>query len=131
MSRPKGIENLLAGAPADIAPAVTDVKKQAEAKPEAKPAARRKPRQKEAVTATERKPQKPDIGRASDKSPSPIRFQVSAPEGSHVEQALQDLLAEVPEALRAGLNIGTLFRQIIIDHDAEIAAMIRESVGKR
>ena len=59
---------------------------------------------------------------------SPIRFQVSAPEGSAVETALLDVLESVPQPLRAGLNIGTLFRQIIIDNDTEIAKMIRTAI---
>ena len=60
---------------------------------------------------------------------TPIRFQISAPEGGEVERALGDILASVPEALRSGISIGALFRQVMIENDEEIAKMIRKSVG--
>lgn len=76
------------------------------------------------------KKQKTDIARATQEN-GPIRFQVSAPEGGEVETALRDILAQVPPALRSGLSIGSLFRQVMIDNDAQIAAMIRASMEQR
>ena len=125
MSRPKDIDSLLNGPASEIAPTVTEFKQQgrdepaAESKPEpSKQAQWSTPRRKTKAPALS--PPKPN---------TPIRVQISAPEGGEVERALGDILASVPEALRSGISIGALFRQVMIENDEEIAKMIRKSVG--
>ncbi|MFA3918831.1 hypothetical protein [Ruegeria hyattellae] len=122
MSRPDSIEGLLSGSASEIAPTVTDLAKQAKEDPKPEPA---KP-----AKTPERKHPKPKAQQAVGQRRAPIRFQVSAPEGGEVERALEEILAEVPQALRSGISIGTLFRQVMIDNDEEIATMIRKSVGE-
>lgn len=61
---------------------------------------------------------------------TPIRFQISAPEGGHVERELLDLLAGVPQPLRASVNVGRLFRQVMLENDKEIAKMIRTTMQR-
>lgn len=124
MSRPKSIDNLLNGPASEIAPTVTDVSKQARDEPMAEP----KPKPVEPTKAPEQKKPKPKAQQPVEQRRAAIRFQVSAPEGGEVESALEDILAAVPKTLRSGISIGTLFRQVLIENDAEIAAMIRKSV---
>lgn len=121
MPRPDSIENLLTGSASDIAPTVADLNKKAKDEPKPKPA--------EPAKAADCKQRKSNARQPVAQRRAPIRFQVSAPEGGEVEQALEEILAEVPRALRPGISIGTLFRQVMIDNDAELAAMIRKSVG--
>jgi hypothetical protein len=59
---------------------------------------------------------------------TPIRFQISAPEGGEVERAFEEILAGVPKSLRASVNIGSLFRQVMLKNDKAIAKMIRTTV---
>ena len=125
MSRRDGIEKLLQGG-AKVAPTVNDMKRaQSEPEPEKPPAETPPPPQ----------PARPKRRRAT-KQPDPmpvepmatgaasIRFQVTAPDGSEIEKVLQDVLSKVPEPLRSGINVGSFFRQVMIENDAEIAAMI-------
>lgn len=128
MSRRDGIENLLTGAPSEIAPTATGVRDQTAALPGAQLAATPKPPRVETAKAPDRKAQNLESDRVLEKSRSSIRFQVSAPVGSQIEQALLGLLTDVPQPLRSSLNIGTLFRQIMIENDAEIATIIRKSM---
>ncbi|KIC39840.1 hypothetical protein RA27_17480 [Ruegeria sp. ANG-R] len=125
MSRPKSIDSLLNGPASEFAPTVTDLSNQKLTEPTAEP--NPEPAKKAKQSPGERKTKAP--AQSSSKTPTPIRFQISAPEGGEVERALGDILASVPEALRSGISIGALFRQVMIDNDAEIAAMIRKSVG--
>jgi len=124
MSRPKSIDSLLNGPASEIAPTVTDLSKQARDEPKADP----KPEPVEPAKAPVRKKRKPKAQQPIEQCRATIRFQVSAPEGGEVESALEDILAAVPKTLRSGLSLGTLFRQVLIENDAEIAAMIRKSV---
>jgi len=124
MSRPKDIDSLLAGSTSDIAPTVTELKKQRQDEP----AAESKPRPVEVAKAPEQKKRKPSARQPDEPRRAAIRFQVSAPEGGEVERAFEEILAAVPKTLRPGISIGTLFRQVLIENDAEIAAMIRKSV---
>lgn len=117
MSRPKSIENLFEGSESEIAPTVTELKKQRQPEP-AKQAQGSTPQRKTKAPAP-----------SSPKLNTPIRFQISAPEGGEVERAFADILASIPEALRSGISIGALFRQVMIENDEEIAKMIRKSVG--
>ncbi|MEM9232483.1 MAG: hypothetical protein AAGB10_23095 [Pseudomonadota bacterium] len=59
---------------------------------------------------------------------TPIRFQISALEGGEVEKEILDLLEDVPPALRASVNVGRLFRQVMLENDKEIAKMIRTTI---
>lgn len=59
---------------------------------------------------------------------TPIRFQISALEGGDVEKEILDLLEDVPPALRASVNVGRLFRQVMLENDKEIAKMIRTTI---
>jgi hypothetical protein len=61
---------------------------------------------------------------------TPLRFQISPPTGSAVENELLDLLAGVPQPLRASVNIGRLFRQVMLENDKEIAKMIRTTMQR-
>lgn len=124
MSRPKDIDSLLAGSTSDIAPTVTELKKQKQDEP----AAESKPNPVEVGKAPELKERKPSTRQPAEQRRAAIRFQVSAPEGGEVERALEEILAAVPKTLRSGISIGTLFRQVLIENDVEIAAMIRKSV---
>ena len=125
MSRPKSIDSLLAGSASDVAPTVTDLSKQARDEQAAEP----KPEPVKPAEAPEQKNRMPKTNHPVEQRRAAIRFQVSAPEGGEVERALEEILAAVPKALRSGISIGSLFRQVMIDNDAEIAAMIRKSVG--
>jgi hypothetical protein len=124
MSRPKSIDSLLDGPASEIAPTVTDVSKREQTEPAAGP----KPEPVEPAKAPVREKRKPTTREPVERRRAAIRFQVSAPEGGEVESALEDILAAVPKTLRSGISIGTLFRQVLIENDAEIAAMIRKSV---
>ncbi len=124
MSRPKDIDSLLAGSTSDIAPTVTELKWQRQDEPEAEP----EPNPVEVAKVPEREKRKPSTRQPVEQRRAAIRFQVSAPEGGEVESALEDILSAVPKTLRSGISIGTLFRQVLIENDAEIAAMIRKSV---
>lgn len=125
MSRPKNIDGLLNGPASEIAPTVTELKQQGQDEPAAgpkpEPVAAKAPERKKR-TAKNPAPPSPVVH-------TPIRFQISAPEGGEVEKALAEILAAVPKALRSGISIGALFRQVMIENDSEIAAMIRKSVG--
>ena len=131
MSRRDGIENLLGGAGASAAPTVTEMRKQANGEPTAISAAVSKPEPKSTVSPKEpaQRRKVPENGRASKRDGQPVRFQVSAPAGSEVERALMEALDQIPEPLRAGVNIGTLFRSVLKDNDAAIAAMIRNQLN--
>lgn len=132
MSRRDGIENLLGGAAASAAPTVTEMKKQAGDETPTASAAPEKPDPKP-TGALEAPPQrlKPsETRRPPKREGQAIRFQVSAPAGSEVEEALLDALNGIPEALRSGINIGSLFRKALIENDAEIATMIRSQLRK-
>ena len=59
---------------------------------------------------------------------TPIRFQISAPEGGEVERALEEILLGIPKSLRASVNVGSLFRQVMLKNDTAIAKMIRTTV---
>lgn len=59
---------------------------------------------------------------------TPIRFQISALEGGEVEKEILDLLEDVPPALRASVNVGRLFRQVMLENDKEIAKMIQTTI---
>lgn len=125
MSRPKSIDGLLNGPASEIAPTVTELKRQGQDEPSAGP---NPEPPKQAQRSTPRRETKAPA-QSSPKPNTPIRFQISAPEGGEVERALADILASIPEALRSGISIGTLFRQVMIENDEEIANMIRKSVG--
>lgn len=125
MSRPKSIDSLLNGPASEIAPTVTELKQQGQGEPSAEP--KTEP-PKQAQRSTPRRKAKAPAPSAP-KPNTPIRFQISAPEGGEVERAFADILASVPEALRAGISIGALFRQVMIENDEEIAQMIRKTVG--
>ena len=124
MSRPKSIDSLLDGPASEIAPTVTDLSNREQTEQAEEP----KPQPVEPAKAPEQKKRKPKANQPVEQRRSAIRFQVSAPEGGEVESALEDILAAVPKTLRSGISIGTLFRQVLIENDAEIAAMIRKSV---
>jgi len=124
MSRPKSIDTLLAGAASDIAPTVADLSKGQEDQPLT--AQTPEPLKEAKKTVPERKLRTP--ARRASSEHGPIRFQISAPEGSEVERALADILDAIPQAFRSGVSMGTLFRQVMIDNDAELARMIRKSV---
>ncbi|NOC47335.1 hypothetical protein [Ruegeria sp. HKCCD7559] len=62
---------------------------------------------------------------------TPIRFQVSALEGGEVEKEFLDLLEDVPPPLRASVNIGSLFRQVMLENDKEIAKTIRTTMQEK
>ena len=126
MSQRENIENLLAGNPSEIAPTVTELKQQDRDEPAAEPMS--EPSKQAQKATPERKTKDPVL--SSPKPTTPIRFQISAPEGGEVERALADILASIPKALRAGISIGALFRQVMIENDEDIAKMIRKSITK-
>lgn len=132
MSRRDGIENLLGGTAASAAPTVTEMKQQAEGKTPSTSGAADKPDPKSTGTLEEptQRGKTSETRRPTKREGQAIRFQVSAPAGSEVEQALLDALNGIPEPLRAGVNIGSLFRKVLIENDVEIAKMIRSQLRK-
>ncbi len=134
MSDRKGIENLLAQSPSVSAPTPTDLRKRTnELAPPAEEQGTIKPER----TAPQTRPKR--SRKTSDNAPpdgaistlAGFRFQVTASQGSSVAAALHEILTDVPKHLRHGINVGSLFRQVMIDYDEEIAAMIRKSIGEQ
>ena len=141
MPRRDNIENLLKSTPSEIAPTVADLKNQAAASSEAStpPPGPGKAASRTGLNPTRDRnpPPPPKQPRSIPRSTGPassedsgkqasIRFQVSAPDGSEVEEAMREMLSQVPTYLRTSINIGTLFRQVLVNNDREIADMIRQ-----
>lgn len=132
MSRRDGIENLLGVTASHAAPTVTEMKKQTADDAGVAPPAdvTSEPN----AETSEPIPSRPGKRRSADpalvKDRKQIRFQVSAPVGSDVEQALMDALRDIPEPLRSGVNVGRLFRTVLIENDEAIALMIRKQLSE-
>lgn len=144
MSRPKSIDSLLAGSASDIAPTVTDVSKREQTEPAAgpkpEPAKEVKtepvtdkappvtPKRSKAVAAKpkQKEPAQPeDLGAAGQ----PIRVQISTSDGSEIAAALEEVRSNIPAAFQNNFNLGAFFKEVLQGNDAEVAAMIRNSLN--
>ncbi len=144
MSRPKSIESLFEGSESEIAPTVTELKKQgqdepsAELKPEPAKPAKTEPVADQAPTQKPKR-SKPTTGRPKQDAPArseapsvagqPIRVQISTSDGSEIAAALEEVRSNIPAAFQKNFNLGAFFKEVLQDNDALIADMIRNNLN--
>ena len=125
MSRRDGIENLLAGAPSDVAPTASDIRQQVEKsskviEPASGPVS---------LPSGTPKPSKPRSSKSGAKpvghTSQPVRVQISTSDGSEIATALEEIRASIPPEFQKNFNLGAFFRDVLRDNDFEIANMIR------
>ncbi|MEX0278579.1 MAG: hypothetical protein AB3N19_13750 [Ruegeria sp.] len=61
----------------------------------------------------------------------PIRVQISTSDGSEIAAALEEIRSNIPAAFQRNFSLGAFFKEVLQGNDAEVAAMIRKSVGKK
>ncbi|WP_299985852.1 hypothetical protein [uncultured Ruegeria sp.] len=144
MSRPKSIESLFEGSESEIAPTVTELKKQGQDEPSAEPKPEpANPAKTETVAdqapTQKSKRSKPATGRPKQDTPArsegpsvagqPIRVQISTSDGSEIAAALEEVRGNIPAAFQKNFNLGAFFKEVLQDNDAVIAAMIRNNLN--
>lgn len=125
MSRRDGIENLLAGAPSEVAPTASDIRQQTEKsskviEPTSGPVSR---------LSNTPKPSKPrsskSVAKPVAQTSQPVRVQISTSDGSEIATALEEIRANIPPEFQKNFSLGAFFRDVLHANDFEIANMIR------
>lgn len=144
MSRPKSIDGLLNGPASEIAPTVTDLRKRgktepaAEAKPEPAKEVKTEPLTDKAphvipnrsrAVAAQPKQAAPSQPEGQGAEGQPIRIQISTSDGSEIAAALEEVRSNIPAAFQKNFNLGAFFKEVLQGNDAEVAAMIRNSLN--
>lgn len=125
MSRRDGIENLLAGAPSEVAPTASDIRQQTEKSSKViEPTSRSASRRTNAEKSLKPRPQEERAKPAAPAS-QPVRVQISTSDGSEIATALEEIRANIPPEFQKNFNLGAFFRDVLRDNDFEIANMIR------
>jgi len=68
------------------------------------------------------------VTQPSGQEGQPVRIQISTSDGSEIASALEEIRSNIPVAFQKSFNLGTYFKEVLRNNDAEIAKLIRSTI---